>query len=178
MLVGPIHTQPIINGLLVPIEVALSEIQFWSGQTTTRAEFLRYLRESDVFYGDIEEFQKLKKQAREKQSRMTANASCKLKEIADALEVSHNRIDGSKLAGKAGSIKDDGSIFVESRSKRHLSGIGRRLGFLERTDTGFRLDHTPSDREAEVIRTVLGIKKRPSSKIAAKIGAPIENGAS
>ena len=105
---------------------------------------------------------------------MISTANTKLKEIADALLVSRNRIDGDKLSGKGGSINDDGSIFVESRSKRHLSGISRRLGFLEKTDNGFKLDHSPTEREAEVIRTVLGLKKRPSAKTSEKEGVPTE----
>lgn len=159
------------DGLLVPVEVALAEVQSWSGQETTRSDFVKRLKQTGVFVGDIEDFQTQRQKVKEQGHRRLETIE-KLKRIADALDISYARIDHDKLSGRTGSIRDDGSISVDSRSKRHLSGIKRRLGFLEPSETGFKLDRTPTPREAEAIRMVLGIKKRPPSRTSKKSEAP------
>lgn len=168
--------EPII-GLLVPIEVALGEIQLWSGQEITRPEFVRYLKQNNVFSGDIDQFAKLlerlKTQTKEQRLERTTNYA-KLKEIADILDVSYSRIEGGKLSGRTGSVSADGIILAGGRSKRHLSGISRRLNFLEKTDTGFKLDRPLTVREAETVRSVIGLKKRPSLTATQKTDLPIE----
>lgn len=166
--------EPIIEGLLVPVETALAEISYWPGQDVTRGEFLRYLRSNNIFIGDLEDFKALKQKAKEQGLRITSDTNSKLIDIADNLHVSASRIDGSKLVGRTGYIQDDGSIYVESRSKRHLSGIKRKLGFLDQTGNGFQLNRTPTAMEAEAIRGVLGLKKRPSSNLTQKEGVPTE----
>lgn len=166
-----------IDSILVPIDCALGEIQFWSGQDITRAEFVSYLKSNDIFMGDIDDFAKLKEKLKSqtKEQRFKARAdNAKLRDIADNLEVSYARVEGGKLSGRSGFIRDDGTVSVEPRSKRHLSGIRRRLGFLRQTDGGFRLERDLTPREAETLRDVLGFKKRPSPKVSQKEGAPIE----
>lgn len=167
-----------IFGLLVPVDNALDEIRYWSGQGITKSEFVTYLRHNEIFIGDIDEFvklrEKVKKETKEQRLKRMAN-NAKLKEIADTLEVSYARVEGGKLSGKSGFVRDDGTIAVDARSKRHLSGIRRRLGFLRQEDDGFRLDRTLTAREAEALRDVLGIKKRPSFTISPKEGVPFEN---
>lgn len=163
--IGPIYPvkgdiEPIIS-LLVPTETAMSEIQHWSGQEVTKNEFVKYLRQNNVFVGDGDALQKLKSQTKEQRLKRTTD-NAKLAKIADILEVSHSRIDGSKLTGRTGFVSEDGSISIQSRSKRHQSGITRRLGFLEQSEGGFRLNQDTTPREAEAIRAALGLKKRPS----------------
>ncbi len=167
--------EPII-GLLVPIEIAIGEIQLWSGQEVTRPEFVKYLKQNNVFAGDIDQFEKLrerlKTQTKEQRLERTTN-NAKLKEIADILDVSYSRIHGGKLSGRTGHVSADGMVLADGRSKRHLSGIARRLSFLDRTDTGFKLDRPLTAKEAETVRSVLGLKKRPSLTAAEKTDRPI-----
>jgi hypothetical protein len=157
-----------ICGLLVPLQIALDECTFWSGQDVTRKELLSYLRENDIFVGDLNEFQKAK-------ARITGASKQthrQLAAITDALVISPSRIrpgaDGrSTIQGRNGNIDEAFNIFVSGRSRRHFSGIKRRLSFLtlikdERTKGQFRLDRTPTPEEAKAMRKALGLKKRPS----------------
>ena len=157
-----------IDGLLVPLQIALDECTYWSGQDVSRKEFLSYLRENDIFVGDLDDFQKAKAQV----AGASRQAHRQLIAITDALEISASRIrpgaDGrSIIHGRNGHIDEAFNVFVSGRSKRHFSGIKRRLSFLnlvkdEQTNGQFSLDRTPTPEEAKTLRKAVGLKKRPS----------------
>jgi hypothetical protein len=92
-----------------------------------------------------------------------------LKELTEHLDVSPDKAKRGSISGKRGDIVFSGdrwSISTSPRSKRHASGISRRLGFMEPveiTDSRcqFRLDRMPTSSEAEVIREIVGLNKRP-----------------
>ena len=67
--------EPIIIGLLAPVETALAEVLHWSGQDMNRAEFLKYLKQNDIFVGDLEELQKAKQKAKEEGLKIATNRS-------------------------------------------------------------------------------------------------------
>jgi hypothetical protein len=62
-LLGMLDDNGPIYGLLVPLETALLEINYWSGQDINRGEFLTYLKRNDVYvFNSIDDFVKAKEQ--------------------------------------------------------------------------------------------------------------------
>jgi hypothetical protein len=169
---------PII-GLLVAIDTALDECKLWSNQEITRSEFMDYLNKNRIFIGDINKFQEAKtNKSIQNMIEQQKEAKVRLQKIADSVEVSGNRLkieDGqSMLTGRNGYINSDWKVYVEARSKRHFSGVKRRLDFMKMLNdhgTGgeFAIDHPPTASEAETLRAVLGMKKRPTVAPESKV---------
>jgi hypothetical protein len=93
-----------IVGLLVPIQIAIDECDLWSGQELPRKEFVTYLKNNNIFLGDVDDLLKLKEQRSKNIIRETVMATAKLHDIADAIDVSILRRDGAKLSGRKGYI--------------------------------------------------------------------------
>lgn len=109
--------------------------------------------------------------------------------LCDALAISYSRIKnaaphGRTILGRHGDIQSQNGywyLYVEAKSKRHLSGIKRKLAFMElvtdMTDAGeFKLDRMPTTTEAETIRNVLGIKKSKGKGVPELEGSFITEG--
>jgi hypothetical protein len=161
---------PII-GLLVPVQSAIDECELWSGQELSRKEFVTYLKTNNIFLGDADDLLKLKEQRAKNIIRENVMAKAKLYDIADAMEISSLRVDGAKLRGRKGYITagDNGFVaHVENKSKRHYGSLRKQLAFMEPRSmynediAQFSLDRLPSPDEAELLRKVVGFKKRPA----------------
>ena len=97
-----------------------------------------------------------------------------LQGIADQLHVSLSRVsmtDGKNIIqGKYGHVDSNWNVFLEVRSKRHMSGLKRRLDFMRLLNADdnmieFTVNHPPSADEAKMLRDALGIRKRPTSTV-------------
>jgi hypothetical protein len=98
-----------------------------------------------------------------------------LTELLDHLDVSSSRLkrDGCldwNIVGRKGHIFTDTVYwyaFVNETTKRKWSSIKHKLSFMELNQDGddegiLKLERMPSYEEAEVIREIIGLNKRPA----------------
>jgi hypothetical protein len=164
------HRQPII-GLLVSLPTAIAECELWSGQELDRHSFIKYLKGNSIFLGDADDLLKLKEQRAKNISKENILNREKLSKIADAIEVSSSRANGDKLLGRKGhiSVSDNGLVaYVGNKSKRHYGSLSKKLSFMQPRSmynediAQFSLDRLPTSEEAQLLRSVVGFKKRPT----------------
>lgn len=97
-----------------------------------------------------------------------------LLELLEHLDVSDNNLKRDELdywniVGRKGHIFTDSKlwyVFVSCESKRKWTAVKAKLKFLEISQDGdaegiLKQERMPSQEEAEVIREVLGLRKRP-----------------
>lgn len=182
--------EPII-GLLVPIQIAYDECMNWSGQGQTLdyfgklkdpneefdhitiAEFTKYLKTHKIFIGDINQFVKAKEERAKKMKAKDPLVLKQLDDIATALDVSTTRIKGSRIEGRKGYISTDRSSWIVAlspKSIRHWTSMKKQLVFMTclipdfyaiRDKGEFKLDRMPTADEAETVRKLVGLNKRP-----------------
>jgi hypothetical protein len=174
-----------IEGMLVTLDEALSEVQGNIRSSITMADLKRILNDADILYGTNEQFWKLKEKFIKDYDKRRRGGGSSGKDkphniLAEWLGVSKNRVEEGTIHGSTGraTLQDERTIGVgiQARSIRHWSSVKKQCSFMslltsseERDHEGkvisvsgfYTLHRVPSEAEAEIIRTLIGVKKAP-----------------
>jgi hypothetical protein len=160
--------------LMCSVDTAKDECELWSGQELPRRAFLAYLKDNDIcIFNTIDDFVK-EKELREKAESKKGNP-VKLEELRNCLNLAQSGIKHRSdlkqdvIAGRFGYIRADHVawfIAVQGGTRRRWANLKGKLTFMEllaETATGgeFQLNLLPTDKQASMLRSVLGLKKRP-----------------
>ena len=98
-----------------------------------------------------------------------------LQKLSEALNSSEERIHLDEcgdwnIFGRKGKIFTDAElwyIYISAKSKRHWSSIKKKLNFMVISQDGddegiLKLERMPSQEEAEIVREMVGLNKRPA----------------
>jgi hypothetical protein len=88
--------------------------------------------------------------------------------LANALEVSESnikRVDNQwTIEGRNGCLFADLKYWylnIPIRGDRHLTSLKRKLSFMELVGDEFKRERLPTPQLAEIVRKIVGLKKRP-----------------
>lgn len=187
------HLEPMV-ALLVPLSTAKHECLYRLGYDVsnldliTNQQFKSLLKKYKIeLFTDVndprwvnrettyarEYNRKTLEETQEEVEAMESNKD-RLKAISKHLNTSEKRIANGKINGRRGHIHHDDldhwTLKTEGKSKRHFSGIKRRLAFMDvktDNDTGgeFAMKRMPTPSEAEYIRSVVGLKQKPEKPV-------------
>jgi hypothetical protein len=165
--------------LLVPVQNAIDECNYWSGQDITREQFLTYMKNNNIYvFKNIDDFVKAREEYDKNRKRINP-MSPRLEEILTQIDVSEDRVkynseqDRVVILGKTGYVYEDHTdpsrihVHVEAKSKRHWSALKRKLSFMQLivdSETGghFSMVTGPllMQGEPEAIRKATGLSKK------------------